>query len=919
MMSRMANDVVGRDEELGALQAFLDRRATVPGPSALALEGEAGIGKSTLWRAAVDDARARGLRVLSARPAESEQALAHAGLGDLFEDALDDVLPALSPPRRHALEVALLVEDAAGRPVDARALGVAVRSALELLAEDGLVLAIDDLQWLDASTASALGFALRRLPEANLLLLWTRRLGEPEQSSQVESALDPDRVERVRVGALSVGAVQQILHERLDRSVARPTLLRLHDVSGGNPFYALEVARTLGADGAARDPTQPLAVPERLEELVSTRLAGFNGATREGLALASAHARLTLAQLAELGIERSALGPALRENVIELDDDTVRFTHPLLASVFYQGLTAQERQHAHLQLVRVADDPLARARHLALSAEEPNAELADALEQAAAIADVVGAPISAAELGEHALRLTPPGPSPDADRRAMATVRAHLAAGEVGRARVLADELLARAAPGPERAAALALLADVEQEGPQWSIPLMREALAEPGAPPALQASLHQRISLLVRFTEGLDVAERHARAAVELATPLDDAELEAAALAGLALIRFNAGQEGALELAERAYALSANAPGAQAKGDAGFSLAHILFWSCRLDEARSLLEAMYEQWSERDEREAAYALWYLSLVEFRAGRFLEAAELAEQARRLSRQYARDEVEAPPNLYPLALATAHLGELEQARALATETCRLAELHRSRVSAPEAMLAVVEFWSGELEAAVERFRVAEAIPDAPDLAEPSMCWWRAEQIEALLEAGLVDEAVDRLDAWEATARRLDRDWVLAHTTRCRGLAAAARGNVDEALVLLADAVVRHEAVGDPFGRARALLAVGVARRRARQKRPARDAIESAEAGFEELGAASWAQRARDELGAIGGRTRSDGLTPAELRVADLVAAGRTNAEVAAALFLAERTVASHLTRVYSKLGVRSRTELARKLG
>ena len=128
----------------------------------------------------------------------------------------------------------------------------------------------------------------------------------------------------------------------------------------------------------------------------------------------------------------------------------------------------------------------------------------------------------------------------------------------------------------------------------------------------------------------------------------------------------------------------------------------------------------------------------------------------------------------------------------------------------------------------------------------------------------------------------------------------------------------EAVERHEAAGDPFSRARALLALGVTRRRARQKRPAREAIEQAQAAFEELEAERWAERARDELGAIGGRTRSEGLTPAEQRVADLVANGRTNAEVAAALFLSERTVASHLTHVYAKLDVRSRTELSRKL-
>jgi DNA-binding CsgD family transcriptional regulator len=634
--------------------------------------------------------------------------------------------------------------------------------------------------------------------------------------------------------------------------------------------------------------------------------------------LSSAQARLTPAQLLGAGIERRALDPALEANVIELTQGGIRFTHPLLASVLYQGLGADERQEAHLRVARIVDDPLARARHLALSTEQPDAELAAALEQASAVAGVVGAPIAAAELGEHALRLTPPGPRSDADRRAMAAARAHLAAGDVGRARLLAQVVLDRAAAGPERAGALSLLADVEQEGPLRSIPLMREALEEPGSPPALQAALHQRLSLIVRFTEGLEVAEQHARAAVALAAELGDTELEAAALAGLALIRFNAAKLGALELAERARALVAATPSSRAAADAGFSLGHVLFWSCLLDRARSLLVEMYDQWSERDEREAAYALWYLSLVEFRAGGFVRALELAEDARSLSAQYAHDEAEAPQSLYPLILATLHLGDLKTARELAAECCRLLDVHGARSAAPMAALAVVELWSGDLEAAVARFEAAERIPDAPDVAEPSMCWWRAEQVEALLETGRQDEAVARLDEWEGAARRLGRDWVLAHATRCRGLVAAARGDVDEALVLLTDAVELHEDADDRFGRARALLALGVTRRRARQKRPAREALELARAGFEELEAAGWAERARHELGAIGGRTRSTGLSPSEQRVANLVAEGRTNAEVAAALYLAERTVASHLTHVYSKLGVRSRTELARKL-
>ena len=148
----------------------------------------------------------------------------------------------------------------------------------------------------------------------------------------------------------------------------------------------------------------------------------------------------------------------------------------------------------------------------------------------------------------------------------------------------------------------------------------------------------------------------------------------------------------------------------------------------------------------------------------------------------------------------------------------------------------------------------------------------------------------------IDLWEADATRLGRDRVLAQVTRCRGLVAAARGAVDEAASLLEQAVARHEEVGDAFGRARALLALGVVRRRARQKRSAREAIEAALDGFEKLGASTWAEKARDELGRIGGRTREEGLTAAERRVAALVAEGRTNREVAAALFLGERTVA-----------------------
>ena len=910
----MANEVVGRDAELESLSAFLDRCTTLHGPVALALEGEPGIGKSTLWRTAVEEARERGLRVLAARPAESERALANAGLGDLLDGVLDDVLPSLTPPRRRALEVALLVADPDGRPVDQRALGVAVRSALETLAGDGLVVAIDDLQWLDASSANALGFALRRLSDVGVALVWTRRRGE--LGSSIEQALDHDRIERLDVGPLSIGATHQILHSLLPHGVPRPTLLRLHEASGGNPFYALELGRALAAEGAERDPTQPLRVPKRLEELVANRLDGFTGATREALELVSADARLTPELLAGAGIASEALGPALSEQVLELVDGSVRFTHPLLASVLYQGLSPAERRRVHGRLAAVVGDPVARARHLALSADEPDAELAELLETAAGTAAAQGAPMVAAELGEHAVRLTPPDGRADVDRRIANAVRAHLAAGEFERATVLAAEVVDRATAGAERAEALVLLSDTKNM--PLAVPLLKQALREPGAPAALRASIHQRLSLDVRFLEGLDAAEEHALAAVDLAEEVGDEALRASALGGLALIQLNAGRAGALELAEQAFELVRDAEASQTTADAAFSLVHVLVWTAHFDRARTLLETIYADWSERDERLAAYALWYLAMVELRTGNYVLADQHAQQSRRLGGVYAREETASPTGLFPPTLAALHLGELDRARSLAEEACRLSELHATRLHGPLTLLGMVEFWSGNPAAAVERFREADAITDAADGFEPTMQLWRAEQVEALLALGLVDEAVARLDPWEASARRLERDWAIAHTTRCRGLVAAARGDVETALQLLTDAVELHDRVGDPFGWARALLALGVTRRRIRQKRPAREALELARDGFAELGAAVWAGRARDELGAIGGRTRAEGLTPAEQRVADLVANGRTNAEVASTLFLAERTVASHLTHVYAKLGVRSRTELARKL-
>ena len=909
----MTSAIVGREEELALLGAWLDRAST--GAKALVLEGPAGIGKSTLWRAALDLARTRDVRVLSSRPAEAERGYAFAGLGDLFEDAVDGLLPSLPSPRRRALEVALLAEDPLG-PVDPRTLGAAVRDGLDLLAADGpLVVAIDDVQWLDRSSAAALAFASRRSQERIALLL-TRRLGEGIAPSPLERALDRDVVERMRVGPLSAGALQRLLQHRLDRVLPRPTLLRLHEASGGNPFAALELARALGQD---LDPTQPLPVPESLEELVDARLEGLPASTRKALVYVSALGTASLEQLEAVGAPSAALDAALAAGVVEISRGTIRFGHPLLASVLYQGLPAEERRRAHRRLARVLEDPLERARHLALASDRPDAAVAAVLEHAAGLAAARGATGAAAELGEHALRLTPVRAGEDRHRRTIAAGRAQLAAGEAGRARLLAEALETERLHGPPRAEVLLFLAELEPGRLRERIALRRDALAETALEPAAQALMHQRLALETRFTEGLAPALRHARAAVELARQVADDALLAGTLAVLAMLRFMAGKRDALRLAGQAYDLAASADDPQRLVEAAFCRAHVLVWAGELASARSLLESLHRHGSERDERVSAQALWYLSLVELAAGDLAAAADQAERARALGVLYGRDEAEDPQNVFPLALAAARRGELGPARELAEHGLRLADEQAVLLPGFAAVLGAVDLWSGDLAGAADRFAGAERCADLAGWEEPTVRWWRAEHVEALLGLGRVGDALALLDPWEAAGVRLRRRSVLAQATRCRGLVAAAQGDIAGALSLLGQAPARHDEAGDVLGRAQALLALGVVRRRARQKRSAREALEEAAASFERSGAIGWAERARSELGRIGGRRREQGLTPAERRVAALVAEGRTNREVAAALFLGERTVETHLSHIYAKLGVRSRTELARTLG
>jgi DNA-binding CsgD family transcriptional regulator len=899
------HDVIGREPELGLLSAFLDR--SVDGPAGFVIEGEPGIGKSTLWLTAVAAARERGLLVVSSRPAEAERGLTHVGLGDLFEDALADVAPLLSTPRRRALEVALLREEAADDPVDHRALGVAVRDVLHLLSEGKpMLVAVDDVQWLDPPSSSALAFALRRLAASPVRVLLARRLVEGAERSGLEQALHAERVERLRVGPLGVGALHRLLDDRFGRPFARQTLLRIHERSGGNPFFALELARVLG--GAL----EPLPVPETLDELVRARLAGLPAATRDALALASALGTPSASLLERAGATADALAPAAAAHVIERENGSIRFTHPLLSSVLYGDLGAQRRS-VHRRIAAIVDDPIARARHLALSADAPDAEIAAVLDDAATLAVERGIAAVAAELAEQAVRLTPSEAGEQRRGRALAAARAHRAAGEWTRARTILTDLLAEGDIGPLRAEALALLA--EFEGLDRAVALLEQALRESRSRPRLQMRVQCRLAWATRFKKGFGGALEHARAALELADELDDDALRVDALAILTFLGCAVGDPEAPAHAARAHELATAIGDPVLLDKANGAVADVLEVRRSLEEARALLERKYKQWHEHDELLAADALDALAYVELWGNRWQLAAGYADRAYELHVQYG---LEVPWIHLPIAVIAAHRGQLELARAHSERSLQLGE-EQIGLHTPVHLgtLGVVALQDGDPHAAIDWFGRSESTTTRLGWGEAGKRWWVPDHVEALLALDRPDDADRVLDAWEADARRLERDWVLAHVTRCRGLVAAARGDVSEAASLLENAVTQHETVGDAFGRARALLALGVVRRRERQKRAARDAIGAALGEFEWLGAAAWIEKARAELGRIGGRTREEGLTAAERRVTTLVAEGRTNKEVAAALLLGERTVETHLSHVYAKLGVRSRAELARR--
>ena len=573
--------IVGRDEELAAVAAFLDGDF----PAALVLAGEAGIGKTTVWRAALAQARERDVRVLVARPGESEARLSFAGLADLLEPVFDDALVALPLVQRRALEAALLLSEDERPAPDQMTISTACLGVFRRLAGEGRVLvAVDDVQWLDPPTALVLEFVARRLTQEPAgLLVAERTVGDGVAPLGMDRA--DLEVHRVTLGPLSTGALHRLLRDRIGATLTRPALHRVHDASGGNPFYALELVRALQARGGRIEPGRPLPVPQTLEAILLERLEALPAGVRDVVAAAAALARPTESILGD----SLALEQAAEAGIIELADGDVRFSHPLLASAAYTSIGAVERQRLHLRLAEAVGDPEERARHLALGAGKPSEDVASALDEAAHAAAARGAQEGAAELAELAVRLTPTTERDQLLRRKMDAAGYLLPAGDLARTAAILEGVAEEVPPGGARADALLLLASAQPSFDRC-LELAERALEEAHGDDTRVAKIECYIAELHSVQSALEPALEHARAGLAAAERSGDTSVLAIALSTVAWFETGLAVEPTPGLLERAVSLETARVHSEVSDTTSpsFALSMRLMCAGRLDEARA-------------------------------------------------------------------------------------------------------------------------------------------------------------------------------------------------------------------------------------------------------------------------------------------------------------------------------------------
>ena len=907
--------IVGREAEFEAIATLL--APDTARAAAVVLDGEAGMGKTTVWERGVEAARAQGFRVLRCQPTETEATLVFGALGDLLEPVLDQILPALAQPQRMALETALaLVEPT--EPLARTALARSVLSALRALAtREPLVVAIDDVQWLDPATASALEFAVRRAGDLPILYLITRRSdGSESPPLGLARGFGDDSVRVLRVSPLLRDELDTLLRVRLELQLTRTRLVELHRTSGGNPLYALEIAAAAQRQGLLVGRTA-LGVPGSLGDLLRERLSELSPQVLDAILLVATSSQATTWMIEKAAGSREGIDEAILEGMLEIDGERLRFTHPLIGSVEYGLASPDERQHAHRRIADATSDPEERARQLGLGTETADEAVAALLEDAAEAAAARGGSEAAAELFELAATLTPTELAEGRDRRLFEAAKHSVLVGDVKQGRSLLQDLVDNSHPGPKRARTLLALVDIEADT-ELACKLCERALKEAGPDSRLLADGHRMLAELLMILGNCPLALDNARIAARYAEACADETLLIQSLGVVGHFETYTG-EITPGLLEDAVALEESAASSSAHYSPAQIYALRLMYADRLDEARDRLGlALGRARDTGDEFECRNILNHLTQLEIRAGSWIRAEQ---HARELEELVDRLDFNQAIASYARALVDAHLGRVDEARAVADRGLAAPEAQEPSILGIllRGARGFIELSYGNSAAAADLLGPAATTLLAMGYRNPGVRPLLPDAAEALIGNDRLDEARVLLAALEDGGRRLDNPWALATAGRCRGLLLAHEGDLDSALEAFEQALVDHERAASPFERARTQLAYGATLRRAKRRADARAAITEALDTFDALGASVWAARAKSELARIPGRARSSGeLTETERRVAELVAEGKSNKEVAADLFIAVRTVEANLSKVYAKLGIRSRTELASRL-
>ena len=920
---------VGRDTELSRIRQFLG--GLLYGSRTLLLEGEAGIGKSTIIASAAELATEASMRVLRARPVEAEMPLEFTTLADLLDGVPESAFAVLPDPQLRALRSGVFRDESADAPVDARSIATATLTIARELAKDRpLLLIVDDIQWLDAASQVALSFAIRRAGAASIGLLAAVRT-EWSQVPPISTIddLEGDRVERLRVGPLSVGAIRVLLSDQPE--LRRAQLLRVHETSGGNPMFA----KALAAEPAFLADEQsrvPVGLPQALRNVVLRRIAALEPASRDLLLVAALSTDSRLSCIAAASVEPTLAPDSFealaRGGILEIAESRVAFAHPLIRSVTAAEATPAQRRAVHRRLADAVERPEARARHMALAAEGPDTVAAAALEDAARTAGGRGASEVAAELAELAVSLTAVGDADAHRRRVALEAEYRFENSDPERAHALVASIVDAAPPGAERASLVQRLGRYAGYGGatfgQWRTTL-EEALPECGDDGALRASILLDIGALSSNLGDVEASFRAGYAALEIATRIGDIALSGRISAGIIWISFMIGRGAPDDLVALAEGGAEQPPHLSMELRPNVPLAHILHLTDRIDDARALYEIEFSRAvAQGVETGIPVLIWGLIEAETYAGNWDRAHELLEDGYRRA-----DESDSP---VAVAFMTAMGGLLNTLRGRVE--VGLAEARKSSDLAvslgiigclPFSMqaLALARLSVGDARGAHEVLQPYLPFIAAAGIVEPGVVRFVPDDVEALVRLGDIGQAEKLLAPFERIAVELERGWARAVSLRCRALIAAATGDFAAAEVSLEYSLALHRSVPFPFDHARTLLIAGEINRRARHKKLAGDHLTESLAIFRRLGSPLWEARAREELQRIGVSTATGPvdtqLTPAEWRVAQLVAAGLSNARVAEQLFMGQRTVESHLSHIFRKLGVRSRTEMSSAVG